>query len=112
MIIIKDFINHKYFKPLRNVFGLGLLFFIIWMLFIDSNSLLSHMDLNAEIDKANKQKEHYNKGIEADAKEIKKLETEEGIEKFAREEYYMKKEKEEIYIIEYEDSITKQDNDE
>ncbi len=104
--------NHKYLKPFKNVFGLGLLFFIIWMLFIDSNSLLSHMELNAEKDKANKQKEHYNKGIEADAKEIKKLETEEGIEKFAREEYYMKKENEEIYIIEYEDSIAKQKKDE
>jgi len=30
----------------------------------------------------------------------------------AREEYYMKKENEEIYIIEYQDSIAKQDNDE
>ena len=70
------------------------------------------MELNAEKDKANKQKEHYNNGIEADSKEIKKLETEEGIEKFAREEYYMKKDKEEIYIIEYEDSIAKQKDDE
>ncbi|MBT8311067.1 MAG: septum formation initiator [Flavobacteriaceae bacterium] len=103
--------DHKLIKPFRNVFGLGLLAFIIWMLFFDSNSLLSHMELNAEKDKANKQKEHYQKGIEVDAKEIEKLETEEGVEKFAREEYYMKKEKEEIYIIEYEDSIPKDKDD-
>ena len=31
--------------------------------------------------------------------------TEEGIEKFAREEYYMKRDSEEIFIIEYEDSL-------
>ena len=37
---------------------------------------------------------------------------EEGLEKFAREKYYMKKENEEIYIIEYEDSITKHKEDE
>jgi len=104
--------NHKYIKPFKNVFGLGLLAFIIWMLFFDSNSLIAHMELNAEKDKANKQKDHYNSGIKADAKEIKKLETEEGIEKFAREEYYMKKDKEEIYIIEYEDSIAKQKDNE
>lgn len=108
----QDLKNNKYLKPFQNVFGLGLFAFIVWMLFFDSNSLLSHMELNAEKDKANKQKEHYQKGIEADAKEIKKLETEEGIEKFAREEYYMKKADEEIYIIEYEDSIVKNDNDE
>ncbi len=104
--------NHKYIKPFSNVFGIGLLIFIIWMLFIDSNSFLYHRELNLLKDKANKQKEHFNKGIEADDKEVKKLETKDGIEKFAREEYYMKKEKEEIFIIEYEDSIAKQENDE
>jgi len=108
----KNIIAHKYLKPLRNVFGLGLVAFIIWMLFFDSNSLISHMELNAEMDKANKQKEHYNRGIEEDAQEIETLETADGIEKFAREEYHMKKEKEEIYIIEYEDSITKLKDDE
>ena len=104
---IKQITDSKYFKPFKNVFGLALASFIIWMLFFDSNSMMSHMDLNSEKEKANKQKAHYNRGIEADAKEIKKLETEEGIEKFAREEYYMKKDNEEIYIIEYEDSIAK-----
>jgi len=104
--------NSSLFKPFKNIFGIGLIAFIIWMLFFDSNSLLAHMELNAEKEKANKQKEHYKKGIEADAKEIKKLETKDGIEKFAREEYYMKKENEEIYIIEYEDSIAKQEDDE
>lgn len=102
---LKHISESKYLKPFKNIFGLALAAFIIWMLFFDSNSLLAHMELNAEIDKAKKQKEHYQKGIESDLKEIKKLETEEGLEKFAREEYYMKKEKEEIYIIEYEDSI-------
>jgi len=28
------------FKPFKNIFGIGLLAFIIWMLFFDSNSLL------------------------------------------------------------------------
>ena len=40
-----------------------------------------------------------------DNKAIKKLSTEEGLEKFAREEYYMKRDNEDIYIIEYEDSL-------
>ena len=48
--------------------------------------------------------------IEKDNKVIKKLSTEEGLEKFAREEYYMKRDNEEIFIIEYEDSLkTKSD---
>jgi len=38
------------------------------------------------------------------------LSREEGIETFAREQYYMKKDNEDIYIIEYQDSLkTKED---
>ena len=40
---------------------------------------------------------------------VKKLSTEEGLEKFAREEYYMKRDSEEIFIIEYEDSLKTKD---
>ena len=43
-----------------------------------------------------------------DKKAIQELSTEEGIEKLAREKYYMKRDSEEIYIIEYEDSIKNQ----
>ena len=45
-------------------------------------------------------------------KAIKELSTEEGIERAVRENYYMKKPNEDIFIIEYEDSIAKQDKDE
>ena len=58
-------------------------------------------DLEAE-------KEYYKNEIEKDKKAIQELSTEEGIEKLAREKYYMKKDNEEIYIIEYEDSLKNQ----
>ena len=47
-----------------------------------------------------------------DQKAIRELSTDEGVEKTAREMYYMKKPNEDIYIIEYEDSIPKQKSDE
>ena len=47
-----------------------------------------------------------------DNKAIKELSTEEGLERTARETYYMKKPNEDIYIIEYEDSIAKLKQDE
>ena len=37
---------------------------------------------------------------------------EDGIEKLAREKYYMKKDNEDIYIIEYEDSLKTKTKDE
>ena len=82
------------------------------MLFIDSNSLLIHRELNEDISDLEHEKEYYKNEIEKDKKAIKELSTEEGIEKLAREKYYMKKENEDIYIIEYEDSLKLKTKDE
>lgn len=92
----------KYFK---NIFILVFVVFAIWMLFIDSNSLLIHRELNEDISDLENEKEYYRKEIEKDKKAIKELSTDVGVEKLAREKYYMKKENEDIYIIEYEDSV-------
>tara|TARA_R110000868_G_scaffold274375_3_gene533770 strand:+ start:478 stop:807 length:330 start_codon:yes stop_codon:yes gene_type:complete len=101
----------KFLKPFKNVFILILVVFIVWMLFFDANSWLIHHELNSDIDALESQKEYYQKEIEKDKKAIKKLSTEEGLEKFAREEYYMKRDSEEIFIIEYEDSLKTTDNE-
>ena len=101
----------RFLKPLKNVFILILFVFIVWMLFFDANSYLIHHELNSDIDALETEKEYYRKEIEKDKKAIKKLSTEEGLEKFAREEYYMKRDSEEIFIIEYEDSLKTKDNE-
>jgi cell division protein FtsB len=82
--------------------------FAVWMLFFDANSYLIHRELNNEMDALEDEKDYYKNEIEKDKKAIQELSTEEGIEKLAREKYYMKKENEEIYIIEYEDSLKNQ----
>lgn len=79
------------------------------MLFFDANSWFIHHELNTEIDELEAEKEYYKKEIEKDQKAIKELSNEEGVERLAREKYYMKKDNEDIFIIEYEDSIPKED---
>ncbi len=105
------FLNHKFFKPFKNWFTLILITFVVWMLFFDANSWLIHNELNTDIEALEDEKEYYKKEIEKDNKGIKKLSTPAGLEKFAREAYYMKRENEEIYIIEYEDSLKTKEND-
>lgn len=63
------------------------------------------MELNEEVSDLEDEKAYYQKEITKDKKAIKALSTEDGLEKMAREKYYMKKENEDIYIIEYEDSL-------
>lgn len=82
--------------------------FVIWMLFFDANSFLIHNELNSEMTDLENERDYYKKEIAKDKKAIKGLSTEEGLERLAREKYYMKKDNEEIYIIEYEDSIRNQ----
>lgn len=97
--------SKKWFKVLTNTYVLVLTAFVIWMLFFDTNSLLIHLELKKEINKLEKTQEFLKREIEKDKKIIEKLSDEEELERFAREEYYLKKKDEEIYLIEYEDSL-------
>ena len=71
------------------------------MFFLDENSYLNHREFNKEIKKLKNEKEYYNSQINKDKELIDKLQNKEDLEKFAREEYNMKKENEDIFIIEY-----------
>ena len=104
----KDFKKSKWFKILAifsSIYILILTAFVVWMVFFDTNSLRIHMELKSEIDNLEKQKEYLEEQIANDKKVIEKLSDPEELEKFAREQYFLKKKNEEIYLIEYEDSL-------
>ena len=88
----------------KNIYFTIIVSFLIWMLFFDSNSALVHIELNKKIQKLEKQKDFYIEGIQEDTKELNKIKTDSGLEEYAREKLFMKKEDEEIFIIEF-DSI-------
>lgn len=102
----KEFRKKPVVKFFSNIYVLITLLFIIWMTFFDVNSLLNHGELNNEIDKLEKSTKYYEKEIEHDQKIIKNLKDPDSLERFAREEYRMKKKNEDIYIIEF-DTIKK-----
>lgn len=101
----KDIKQKKWFKVSTNAYVLVLTVFVIWMVFFDTNSLLIHLELQREINKLEKQQEFLHKEIAKDKKIIEKLSDPEELEKFAREQYFLKKKEEEIFLIEYEDSL-------
>lgn len=102
---LKELKKTKWFGVLTNIYVLVLTVFVIWMLFFDTNSLLIHMELKKQIKKLEKQQEFLREEIAKDKKTIEKLSDPKELEKFAREHYYLKKKNEEIYLIEYEDSV-------
>ena len=101
----KDIRKKKWFGIITNMYVLVLTVFLVWMVFFDTNSLLIHLELKREIDKLEKQQEFLREEIANDKKIIEKLSDPEELEKFAREQYYLKKKDEEIYLIEFEDSL-------
>ena len=74
---------------------------MVWMTFLDTNSLLIHAELNREIKKLKKKRNALSEEILKDKSLIKKLDNVDSLEHFAREEYNLKKENEDIFIIEF-----------
>lgn len=97
--------KNKWVRFISNKYVLILILFIVWMLFFDTNSYLIHKELDNELNALDDNAEFYQKEINNDKDFIKKMEDSNQMEKFAREKYYLKKENEDIYIIEHEDSI-------
>ena len=97
--------NNKWVRIFSNKYLIITVLFIIWMLFFDTNSYLIHHELNNDIKKLEKNKEEYLEEIMNDKLFIEKMKDSSEIEKFAREQYYLKRKNEEIYLIEHEDSV-------
>lgn len=93
--------KHPVLRFLSNKYVIVSAFFIVWMLFLDNYSYLDHRLLDKEINELEDNKEYYLEEIKQDKKNIKILKNPHQVEKFAREKYYMKKDSEDIYIIEY-----------
>ena len=101
----------KLLKPFKNIYVIILIAFIVWMTLFDANSWLLHADLNEDIDDLNSKIEFYQSEISKDQNEINSLNSVNGIEKYAREHYNMKKDNEVIYIIEDQDSLKTKTNE-
>lgn len=97
----KQLKNKPIIKIVTNKYFIVLVIFIVWMVFFDENSWLNHREFNTEIENLQNEKDYYKSEIYKDSSLVKKLEDKEELEKFARERYNMKKENEEIYLIEY-----------
>ena len=102
MEIFKKIKNSKFFKIVSNLYILISVVFFIWIFFIDSNSILVNIKLNKEISELKERKDILENQIQMDKKIISNLQNPDRLEKYAREKLYMKKENEEIFIIEFE----------
>ena len=89
---IPSFLKNKYF--------LTLLVFLGWLIFFDNNSLINQFKQNSNLRALERDKQYYLDEIDKDRKATHELMTNKpNLEKFGREQYKMKKDNEDIFII-------------
>ena len=85
---------------LKNRYAYSLIAFIIWVSFIDQNNILTQYSYHAQLNVLESEKEYFEAAILKTRKELYDLtENPATLEKFARENYFMKKKNEEVFVF-------------
>jgi cell division protein DivIC len=85
---------------LKNKYTLTLIVFLGWITFFDQNYLIERFQNLNLMHQLEKDKQYYIEKIFTDSTKLKQLKTDrKNLEKFAREQYLMKKNNEDIFII-------------
>jgi len=85
---------------LRNKFILAGAGFIVWMLFFDRNDILTQIERRSELRELKQSKQYFEQQIAESRKFSKELQfNASAIEKYAREKYMMKRDNEDLFII-------------
>ena len=89
---IPSFLKDKYFLAAAS--------FAVWILFFDRNDMLTQVARGKELTSLQKSKKYYTEQIAQESKTSEELRSNPTtIEKFARERYLMKRENEDLFII-------------
>jgi len=90
----------KIWPWLRNKYVLTISIFFIWMLFFDQYNLVDRIGMKSEIRQLESEEAYYREQIERDSTRLMELTTDkENLEKYAREQYLMKKPNEDVFLI-------------
>lgn len=88
---------------LKNKYFLVGAFFIVWVMFFDTNRLISVFKYRKELKEVRKEKNYYMEQITKNRELLELYKTDrKALEKFAREKYLMKKDDEDVFLIIYE----------
>ncbi|HOW26209.1 MAG TPA: septum formation inhibitor [Bacteroidales bacterium] len=93
----------KILKVLKNKYFIVSVAFLVWLVFFDQNNIISQIKLSRKLKQLKHQKEYYELEIRNNEKATLELMSDtDQLEKYAREKYLMKKDNEDLFIIEEE----------
>lgn len=90
----------KILKSFISKYLIALVAFVVWIMFFDDNNLMQHRKNLKELALLEDQVNFYKQKIIADKRKLYELQTNDAnLEKFAREQFLMKKADEDIFVI-------------
>lgn len=97
----------KISKIFKSFYFIATIVFLLWIAFLDSNDLITQSMRRERLQKLKGDKIYYEQKIKEISRNYQGLfNSEEALEKFAREKYYLAKAKEDVFVI-VQDSTTK-----
>jgi cell division protein FtsB len=97
---MKPFIPRALFKTITNKYLFAFLLFSVWMIFLDEHNILFLRQNLNKLKKYRVESVYYKKKIEKEAQKLKELQDDsKNLEKYAREQFLMKKKDEDIFLI-------------
>jgi cell division protein DivIC len=97
----KTYINSHINKSIfRNKYFIAAGLFILWIIFFDDDNLIERVRYIHEINNLKSNKEYFQQKISEDVEKLKELKTnKKNLEKFAREQYLMHRDNEDVFVI-------------
>ncbi|MFV0521192.1 MAG: FtsB family cell division protein [Mangrovibacterium sp.] len=93
-------IDKRFFKKLFNKWTIPIVLFLLYILFNGDHSVLTNMRHKAELKELKKQESYLKQKITNDKRRINELQSDQkNLEKFAREQFYMHKDNEDVFIV-------------
>ena len=92
-------LNHT-LSFLRNKYLVATAAFVVWMLFFDHNDVFTQLERRGDLNELKQSKAYYEKQIAENKKFSNDLQfNAQAIERYARERYLMKRDNEDLFII-------------
>jgi len=99
-VVMKPLISKKIFKTVANKYLIAFVVFCVWMIFIDDNNIFFLRKNVNKLKEYRVEKAYFLEKIRKDSIHLQEMKANaKNLEKFAREEFLMKKKDEDIFLI-------------
>ena len=87
-------------KVVSNKYFIATILFVVWITFFDEHSFIAHKENKQRFKYLKEQQIYYKENIAADQRKLQELNAgKEDLEKYAREQFYMSKPNEDLFIV-------------